>query len=151
MGTGCLQHHLGATLNRVAENAGADGRKCDAGQSMFVGKSQCAQRGRAQLGILIAGAHNRADGMNDIFCRQTAAGSNGRRARPHQAMQAYPFIAFLLNPVTALADDGPGNPSTMRQVLIGGVDDGIRLHSGNIAYHQLYGRIVELNSHAFSF
>jgi len=61
-----MQHDLAAALDGETEDAGADGRKSDALQSMFLGELQAVADGLLQFVVLLTLPKDRADRMNDM-------------------------------------------------------------------------------------
>src|SRR5574341_1579193 len=95
------EHHFGEAVDRIAKNAGGNGRKREAFQLVLISQLERAERGLTQLAVFVAFAHLRADGVNDVLGFESAAGGNDRSAHRSAAN----LVALVLNRLAALAAD----------------------------------------------
>ncbi len=82
--------------------------------------------------------------MNYVFCFEI---SGGCYYSTTYECTAY-FIAFLLDFGAAFSFDCPCDPAAQNQSGIGGVDDGVSLHFGNIAIEELQNVIFDIYFHS---
>jgi len=113
-----------------------DGREGDASQLMLPGQFQALVIARGQKDILVVVAHahlfiampHRADGVNDMLCRQVVARSHFRQ--PGGAAAERTTFCEQFRPCCAV--NGAIHAATAQERFIGGVDDGIDLERGDI-------------------
>lgn len=130
------EHDLRAAFHRVAEYAGTDGRKGDAAQFIFLRQAQRGEGSAAQFGVFVTAAHNRADGVDDVFGLELTCRCNSRAAGDDPAVFCHPLVAGLLYFRSAPATDSPGHAAAVLQVFVGGIDEGVHRQGGNIALYE---------------
>ena len=126
------EHDARAFIKRESGNAGSDRGKCNCPQSFFRRDAQGVRRGAAQSrsGCYSAQLHaRRVDHMAGFEASACCEGSSSNR-------NASNFIAFPLDFFPALSPNGSGDAAAKNQIVVGGVDDGIGLHFGQVALHE---------------
>lgn len=138
---GLLEHDLGATLLGEAEDAGGDGRESD-GVDLegLLGHLERVPDGVAEL--LLASARLPAvpdgtDGVDHEATGKTSGFGPGGFASEHFAMLSNPGIAFVLDAEASLANDGSSNSTSVGQVAVGSVDDGLAVLGRKVTFANL--------------
>ena len=79
--------------------------------------------------------------MNDDAGRQCSRCWHGRGAGLEWSVPVDPGIGFLLNGRSACSGDCTRHPSTMQEVLVGRIDDGIDILSGEVSLQHTDSRV----------
>jgi hypothetical protein len=87
--------------------------------------------------------------MNHIFCGEISACRDDRLPRWAAALPGADGVAFLHNLWTASAVNRPIDAAPAREVLIGGVDNGINVFLRNISLNKGEKRLVDFGFHRF--
>lgn len=75
--------------------------------------------------------------MDHVFGRQRSGRSNSGSSCTHRAVLIDPLVRLLLDDRATGRDDRCCHPATVLKVLVGGVDDGVHILSGQITLHHL--------------
>jgi len=104
---------------------------------------QGIQGGVAELLVLVALAHARPDGMNDVPGPELAAGRDHGAAHERAADP----VALLLDARPALTADGAGHTAPQDKLRVGGVDNRVRVHLRDVTLDQFEGPTCDLHVH----
>ena len=121
--------HLGVGKPKIPVLMAGKAMLC---KPLRVRQNQAVQGRPAELPILVALAHPRPHGVDDVAGLELApTGHDG----PADFSAADP-VALSLDPVSPLAADGPGNTPSQDQLPVGGVDNGIGVLLGDVSLNQ---------------
>src|SRR5438105_2563024 len=127
---GCLaKHDLRTVFQWKSRDSGANRRKCDGLQSAFIGDPQRMGRGMPQRVGTGLPTELHAGRMNHESRLQFSARGDGRIADRDTA----DGIAFALDLFSAFAANGSSNARTKDQIVVGRVDDRVRIHLRQVA------------------
>ncbi len=107
---------------------------------MPVRQRKACPDGGGQLAVLVALAHARSHGVDDLFgleltCAGHDRGAHRRRADP---------VALLLNGRPALLPDRAGHSGPELQVLVGRIDHRVHVELGDVRLDQVEIGSVEI-------
>ena len=88
-------------------------------------------------GVVLSIPIPRSDDVDDVVGRQGPGTGDGCLAGLHWTKLRDPSIRFFLDRIPTRPDDGAGHPTTMFEVLVGGIDDGIDTLLGEVALDNL--------------
>ena len=120
---------------RVAVIARGDQRKGDGCAAVFFRQRQCGPVAGDEPGLLavLPAMPARADGVDDISARQTAAGRDPGLALGAAVQRA--ARRGQLRP--GGAENGAADAAVPEQRRVGGADDGVHVHFGDVISHDL--------------
>src|SRR5207247_6367177 len=121
----CRQVSPGADVERHGEDAAGDRRKRHRLPAALLGAAQCREQRLPELVFLIALAETRTDGVDHALERQLSRGGDHRAARRDRAAAADDAIGLLLQRRSRGAGDDPGDAAAVRELAVGGVDNGL--------------------------
>ena len=141
--------HLGErdarrAVHREAVVAGRDRRDGHRLQAVPVGERERRAHRRRELLVLVALAHFRADGVQDVLELHLARARDDGRAGGGRADPP----ALLLHRGAALPLDHPGDTATEDQLLVRRVDDRLDVELGDVPLDQLEGGVVHRDDDA---
>jgi hypothetical protein len=96
-----------------------------------------------QLFVFVSFSHTRSDGVDYVVCFQVAAA--GYHCAAHKR-PAY-FVAFFLDFRAALSFDCSCDTTAQHQLSIGGINNGVGLHFGDIAFEKFQNAIFDIYFH----
>lgn len=124
------EHDARALVHGETGNAGTHGRKSDGFEFAVGSETQGMRRGSGErFGSGGGAAKAHAGGVNDEASLEFAAGGDSRIADGDAAE----VVAFALNFVAALAANGAGYTAAKDEIVVGGIDDGVDVHFGEVA------------------
>jgi hypothetical protein len=141
------QGNLAGRLERIAVGTGAESWQSNGATLVLDGKFQRSPIGRLQQFCFAALAASPAgtNGVDHITGAQITRCRNDGVSRSASVRMETLGIGHDFRTATAM--DGSINPTTARQMLIGGVDDGIDLLERNIADLQFQSAIGDVGMH----
>lgn len=124
------EHDARALVHGEAGDSGADSGEGDGFEFAVSGKTKGVGGGSGKgFGSGGGATEAHAGGVNDVAGLEFAAGSNGRIAD----RDAAEFIALALDFVAALAANGSSYTAAENEIVVGGIDDGVDVHFGEVA------------------
>ena len=124
------EHDARALVHGETRNAGTDRGKGNGFEFSVGSKAQGMSRGGSErFGSGGGAAKAHAGGVNDEASLEIAAGGDGRVADGDAAE----VVALALNCVATFAADGAGYAAAENEIVVGGVDDGVDVHFGEVA------------------
>src|SRR5205809_3843607 len=112
-------------VERHGEDAAGDRRKRHRLPAALLGAAQCREQRLPELVFLIALAETRTDGVDHALERQLSRGGDHRAARRDRAAAADDAIGLLLQRRSRGARNDSGDAAAVRELAVGGVDDGL--------------------------
>jgi hypothetical protein len=130
---GHFMQHDGRALGKgKTADPGADRRKSDGAKSVFGGDTQRMGGGTAQGMARGQAAQLHTCRVNDVARLQLSGRGDGRAAQGNCA----DFVSFALHAISSFATNDTGETTAEFEVIIGGIDDGIGIHLGQITLLQ---------------